>query len=106
VDSVVRVPGVHLALPVRTLRVTARKANWRFENMAHTQSLDHVPKSFHSAAFVNLRQSFPSQVEVISPFVDQLMRFMLHFRPADGSEIDIEMAMREALGECCGPRQR
>jgi serine/threonine-protein kinase RsbW len=65
--------------------------------MAHTQSLDHVPQSFRSAAFVELRQSFPSQVQVISQFVDQLMRFILRFRSADGSEIDIEMAMREAL---------
>jgi anti-sigma regulatory factor (Ser/Thr protein kinase) len=77
--------------------VTAPKANRRFRNMAHTRSIDHVPQSFHSAAFVELRQSFPSQVQVISQFVDQLMRFILHFRPADGSEIDIEMAMREAL---------
>jgi serine/threonine-protein kinase RsbW len=73
------------------------KANWRFRNMAHTQSLDQLPQSFHSAPFVELRQSFPSQVQVISQFVDQLMRFILHFRPADGSEIDIEMALREAL---------
>ena len=65
--------------------------------MARTQSLDHVPQSLHSAPFVELRQSFPSQVQVISQFVDQLMRFILHFRSADGSEIDIETALREAL---------
>lgn len=65
--------------------------------MAHTQSLDHVPQSFHLAPFVELRQSFPSRVQVISQFVDQLMQFILHFRSADGSEIDIETALREAL---------
>jgi serine/threonine-protein kinase RsbW len=65
--------------------------------MANTQSLDHAQQNFHSAPFVELRQSVSSQVQVISQFVDQLMRFILHFRPADGSEIDIEMAMREAL---------
>ncbi len=65
--------------------------------MAHTQSLDHVPQSFHSAPFVELRQSFASQVQVISQFVDQLMRFILHFRSADGSELDIEMALHESL---------
>jgi serine/threonine-protein kinase RsbW len=75
----------------------ARKANWKFRNMAHTQFLDHVPQNFHSAPFVELRQSLPSQVDVISQFVDQLMRFILHFRPADGSEIDIEAALHEAL---------
>ena len=65
--------------------------------MAHTQSLEHVPQSFHLAPFVELRQSFPSRVRVISQFVDQLMRFILHFRSADGSEVDIETALREAL---------
>jgi len=65
--------------------------------MAHAQALNHVPRSCQSAPFVELRQSFPSQVQVISQFVDQLMPFILHFRSADGSEIDIETALREAL---------
>lgn len=65
--------------------------------MANTQFLDHVPQNFHSAPFVELRQSFPSQVQVISQFVDQLMQFILHFRSADGSETDIETALHEAL---------
>ena len=63
--------------------------------MAHTQALNHVPRSFQSTPFVVL-QSFPSQVQVISQFVDQLMRFVL-LRSADGSEVDIETALREAL---------
>jgi serine/threonine-protein kinase RsbW len=49
------------------------------------------------SAFVELRQSLPSQVEVISPFVDQLMRFIKRFPNGDGSELDIEIAIREAL---------
>jgi serine/threonine-protein kinase RsbW len=65
--------------------------------MAHTQSLSLLPRSGHSVPFVELRQSFASKVVAISPFVDQLMRFVLHFRRPDGSEIDIEMALREAL---------
>jgi len=65
--------------------------------MAHTQSLSLLPRNGHSVPFVELRRSFPSRVAAISPFVDQLMRFVLHFRSADGSEIDIEMALREAL---------
>lgn len=64
--------------------------------MAHTQALNHVPQSFQSTPFVELR-SFPSQVQVLSQFVDQLMRFLLHFRSADGSEVNIETALREAL---------
>ena len=65
--------------------------------MAHTQSLSLLPQNGHCGPFVELRQSFPSKVAAISPFVDQLMRFVLHFRSADGSESDIEMALRESL---------
>ena len=65
--------------------------------MVHTQSLSLLPRNAHSVPFVELRQSLPSRVGVVSPFVDQLMRFILNFRMADGSEIDIEMALLEAL---------
>jgi serine/threonine-protein kinase RsbW len=65
--------------------------------MAHTQSLSLLPRSGHSVPFIELRQSLSSRVAAISPFVDQLMRFVLYFRHADGSEIDIEMALHEAL---------
>src|SRR5436853_7458399 len=65
--------------------------------MAHTQSLSLLPRTNHSAPYVELRQSLPSRVGLVSPFVDQLMRFILNFRMADGSEVDIEMARLEAL---------
>ena len=65
--------------------------------MVHTQSLSLLPRTDHSAPYVELRQSLPSRVGVVSPFVDQLMRFILNFRMADGSEIDIEVALHEAL---------
>ena len=65
--------------------------------MTHTQSLSLLPRNDHSVPFVELRQSLSSKVAAISPFLDQLMRFVLCFRRADGSEIDIEMALREAL---------
>jgi len=65
--------------------------------MAHTQSLSFLPRNGHSVPFVEVRQSLPSKVAAISPFVDQLMRFILNFRSADGSETDIEMALHEAL---------
>jgi serine/threonine-protein kinase RsbW len=65
--------------------------------MAHSQSLSLLPRTAHSAPFVELRQSLPSRVAAVSPFVDQLMRFILNLRMADGSEIDIEMALLEAL---------
>jgi len=65
--------------------------------MAQTQSLSFLPRNGHSVPFVEVRQSLPSKVAVISPFADQLMRFILNFRSADGSEADIEMALHEAL---------
>ena len=69
------------------------------ENAAivHTQSLSLQPRNGHSVPFIQLRQSFPSRVRAISPFVDQLMRFILKFRRADGSETDIDLALHEAL---------
>ena len=65
--------------------------------MVHTQSLSLLPRNAHSVPFVQLRQSLTSRVEAISPFIDQLMRFILKVRSADGSETDIEMALHEAL---------
>jgi serine/threonine-protein kinase RsbW len=65
--------------------------------MVHTQSLSLLPRNAHSVPFVELRQSLPSRVAAISPFVDQLMHFILKFRSADGTETDIEMALHEAL---------
>ena len=65
--------------------------------MIQTQSLSLLPRNTHSVPFVELRQSLPSIVAAISPFVDQLIRFILKLRHAAGSESDIEIALREAL---------
>jgi len=75
--------------------------------------LQHVPNSISVAsaaemlilslrrvATVTCQSSF-----AISLFVDQLMRFILKFRNADGSETDIEMALHEALVNCRDARQ-
>jgi serine/threonine-protein kinase RsbW len=75
----------------------ARKFQMEIAAMAHTESLSLLPRNGHAVPFVELRQSLPSKVSAISPFVDQLMRFVLYFRHADGSEIAIETALREAL---------
>ncbi|HWC18055.1 MAG TPA: ATP-binding protein, partial [Terriglobales bacterium] len=48
-------------------------------------------------AYVELWQSLRSQIEAISPFLDQLMRSIKKFRDADGTEVDIEIAVREAI---------
>jgi serine/threonine-protein kinase RsbW len=65
--------------------------------MVHSQSLSLLPRNGHSVPFIELRQTVASQVAAISPLADQLMRFILKFRSADGSETDIELALHEAL---------
>lgn len=65
--------------------------------MAYAQALSPRAPAFRSVPFVELKQSLPSRISIISPFVDQLMHFIARFRNSDGSELDIEMALREAL---------
>ena len=65
--------------------------------MFHTQPLSLLPPNGRSVPFIEVRQSLPSEVAAISPFADQLMRFILKFRSPDGSETDIEIALHEAL---------
>jgi serine/threonine-protein kinase RsbW len=77
--------------------VMARKFQMEIAAMAQTQSLSFLPRNAHFVPFVELRQSLPSTVAAIFPFTEQLMRFILNFRHADGSESDIEMALHEAL---------
>jgi anti-sigma regulatory factor (Ser/Thr protein kinase) len=54
-----------------------------------------------AAPWVEVRQSLPSRVTAISPFVNQLMSFIRHFFQSRGSnnsaESEIEIALREAL---------
>jgi serine/threonine-protein kinase RsbW len=65
--------------------------------MTNAQAFSLAPRAFRSVPFVELRQPLPSQIAIISPFVDQLMHFIARFRTPDGSELDIETALHEAL---------
>ena len=65
--------------------------------MAQSQSFIGQPPNSRFSLLVELHQSIPSQIEAISPFLDLLMRFIRRFRSEDGSEVDIEIALREAL---------
>jgi len=65
--------------------------------MANAQAFSLTPQAFRSVPFVELRQTLPSRIPIISPFVEQLMCFIARFRNSDGSELDIEMALLEAL---------
>src|SRR5205807_9722867 len=75
----------------------ARKFQMEIAAMVQTRSLSPLPRNAHSVPFVELRQSLASRVSAISLFVDQLMRFILKFRNADGSKTDIAMALHESL---------
>ena len=65
--------------------------------MAGAQAVSLTSPAFRSVPFVELRQTLPSRIAIISPFADQLMHFLARFRSRDGSERDVEMALREAL---------
>ena len=65
--------------------------------MAHKQALSLSPQTLRSAPFLELRQSFPSEIALISPFVDQLILFIAKCRNQEDSGLGIEMALREAL---------
>ena len=54
-------------------------------------------QSFRSVSFVELRNTLPGHVDVISPFADQLMRFISRFRGPEENNFEIELALREAL---------
>jgi serine/threonine-protein kinase RsbW len=47
--------------------------------------------------FAELKRTLPSRIPIISPFVEQVMCFVAKFRNRDGSELDVETALREAL---------
>jgi len=47
--------------------------------------------------FVELRYSLSSDVAMVSPFVDHLMHTINNLRGIDGTEVEIEVALREAL---------
>ena len=67
------------------------------EGMAEAQRASHVSQGFPAGSFVELRNSFPSYVEIVPPFMDQLMRFISKFREDDETNSDIELAVREAI---------
>ena len=50
-----------------------------------------------SSSFVELRHTLPTHVDIVSPFVDQMMRFISRFRVTEGDNFEIELALREAL---------
>ena len=67
------------------------------KDMTQARLGSHDSESFNSASFIGLRNILPSNVDIISPFVDQLILFISRFRTAAESNFEIELALREAL---------
>lgn len=67
------------------------------DDIADAQVASPASQASRSVAFVGLRNTLPSDIDVVSPFVDQLMRFISRFRATDESNFAIELALREAL---------
>ena len=65
--------------------------------MAQVQNTLSCREHFIRFRSSKLRQSLSSQVDAISPIVDQLMMFVRNCRKTDGSELEIETAVREAI---------
>ena len=64
-------------------------------------NLPTVPSALHPSPFIELQQSLSSQIAAISPFVERLMQFLKMMikksGAADGDEVDIQIALGEAL---------
>ena len=68
-----------------------------FQDKIKGQSAALMPRPLPSAPFVQLSQSLPSRVAIISPFVEQLMRFIARFCKGEGANRTLRVALREAL---------
>src|SRR5215471_828993 len=66
------------------------------EDLADAQPPSPAAPAFRAASFVEMRHILPSYVETVSPFMDQLMRFISRFRDAEANS-EIELAVREAI---------
>lgn len=71
---------------------------YKKSSTVHIQNLGPAAsQTSPSVPFVELRQSLATEIAIISPCVNQLMRFIARSRNKDGSEEGIETALREAL---------
>ena len=86
------------AVPIQTLGRRESSASGA-EDTAVGQVASPEWQSFRSVSFVELRYTVPSHVDIMSPFVDQLMRFISRYRGPDESNFEIELALREALAK-------
>jgi serine/threonine-protein kinase RsbW len=84
-------------------RVSTQKGDTMFQEMKAEQF--HMSGGLEvesataktSSSFVELRHTLPTHVDIVSTFVDQMMRFISRFRVTEGDNFEIELALREAL---------
>jgi serine/threonine-protein kinase RsbW len=94
---------LHVQKPECALRKEATmfeeiKAECRLaEDMPQGRAASFDSQSLRPASFVELRNILPSHIAVVSPLVDQLMRFISRFRVTDENNVEIELTLREAL---------
>jgi serine/threonine-protein kinase RsbW len=69
----------------------------RIDSHGGPESSSNATQPNRSVPFIELRNTLPSDVNIVSPFVDQLMPFIARFRGRDESNFEIELALREAL---------
>ena len=67
------------------------------ENNTRDRVASHMSESCQSVPFVGPRNTLPSDIDIISSFVDQLMNFISKFRVVGQPNFDIELPLREAL---------
>jgi serine/threonine-protein kinase RsbW len=74
-----------------------RTTEYKLEAAEITQVRAVSPGSRSSASFVAVRNLLLSDIDMVSPFVDQLMRFISRFRVTQEDNLEIELALREAI---------
>jgi serine/threonine-protein kinase RsbW len=69
----------------------------RIDNIGGPESSTSVTEPNRSVPFIELRNTFASDLNLVSPLLDRLMPFISRFRGRDESNFEIELALREAL---------
>jgi serine/threonine-protein kinase RsbW len=73
------------------------KTECKSETEEMTQAGVASPGSRSSASFIAVHNMLPSDVDMVSPYIDQLMRFISKYRVVDRENFEIELALREAI---------
>ena len=67
-----------------------------FDKAANSQPQRHIKRS--GSSILEIDYWMPSNIQAISPLVDRLMRLIESVKCVPGAKFDVELAIREALG--------